>query len=113
MRQQAIGRNIANVDTPGYQAETVNFEDALKSKLEGGTKLKMATTDTAHLAAPSQSSADTFDVTQRVGGSERADGNNVDIDVEMTDMVSTGVQYQAVAQSVSKQLQLLKTIASS
>ena len=111
LKQQAIGRNIANVDTPGYQAETVDFEDALKSTLEGGSTLQMASTNAAHLASPTQSTS--FSVSQRPGGSERADGNNVDIDVEMTDMVSTGVQYQALAQSVSKKLQLLKMIADS
>ena len=111
LRQQAISRNIANVDTPGYHAETVNFEDTLKRTLNGSGTLQMASTNSAHMASPTQSAG--FSVTKRPGGSERADQNNVDIDVEMTDMLQTGVQYQALTQSVSKKLQLLKTIANS
>lgn len=111
LRQQAISKNIANIDTPGYRAETVNFEDTLKSTLQGSDKLPMTVTNAAHLASPTESVG--FSVSQRPGGSTRADQNDVDINVELTDMMQTSIQYQAITQSVSQKLQLLKTIAES
>src|SRR5512147_176206 len=85
LRQQAISRNLANIDTPGYQAQTVNFEETLKHALENDGSLSMDVTNVAHLASASDSHG-TFSVSMRPGGSFRADQNNVDVDVEMTDM---------------------------
>lgn len=36
LRQRAIAENVANVQTPGYQAQRVAFEDALASAVEDG-----------------------------------------------------------------------------
>ena len=109
LRQQAISRNIANVDTPGYQAQTVKFEDTLKNMLSRGSSLPLKTTNVAHQT--SLTDAVGFKLSSRPGGSFRADQNNVDVDVEMSDMAETGIQYQAVTQLVSKKLALLKTLA--
>jgi len=109
LRQQAISRNIANVDTPGYQAQTVNFEDTLKGMLNNGNTLPLMTTHTSHQSSPTQVAG--FTLSNRLGGSFRADQNNVDIDVEMSDMSEAGIQYEAVSQLVSKKLLLLKTLA--
>ena len=35
-RQQAIAANIANLETPGYLAREVNFEDSLRAAIETG-----------------------------------------------------------------------------
>lgn len=110
LRQQAISRNLANVDTPGYQAATVNFEDTLKHFVQQDGSLPMETTHGAHLTSPSHDEA-RFAFALRPGGSFRADQNNVDPDVEMTDMSETGIQYQAVSQAISQKLLLLKSLA--
>jgi flagellar basal-body rod protein FlgB len=111
-RQSTISRNIANIDTPGYQAQTVNFEQALNEALKPtGTTLGMNLTHEAHLAAP-KTEANFMTLSNRPGGSKRVDGNNVDLDVELTDMAETGIVYQAVTAAVKKKLDLLKTIAS-
>jgi flagellar basal-body rod protein FlgB len=111
-RQQAISRNIANVDTPGYNAQTVDFESTIQHVLAGsGTgQLQMAATSSGHIGA-TQSSGEAFQTVNRPGGSARADQNNVDIDTELSQMSETGIQYQAVSLEVSKKLQLLKAIA--
>ncbi len=112
-RQNAISRNIANIDTPGYHAQTVNFEEALTRALKspGGGNLKMSLTDNAHLEAP-QSGKNYMTSSYRPGGSERVDGNNVDLDVELTDMSETTITYQAVTAALKKKFDLLTTIAS-
>jgi flagellar basal-body rod protein FlgB len=111
-RQSTISRNIANIDTPGYQAQTVNFEQALNKALKPtSTTLGMNLTHDAHLVAP-QHEANFMTISNRPGGSRRVDGNNVDLDVELTDMAETGIVYQAVTAAVKKKFELLKTIAS-
>ena len=109
LREEVIGRNVANVDTPGYQAQQVDFESALGNAIGGGSSLKMAVTDPAHLLPQSQSTG--AQVSARPGGSERADGNDVDIQVELAQMTETGVRYEALTDLLSKKLSLLKSIA--
>lgn len=109
-RQQAISNNLANIDTPGYRAQTVNFETAIQHALNSSGSLKMATTNPAHQT--SSASKAFLTTTPRPGGTARADENNVDIDTELLQMSETGIQYQAVSQSISKKLSLLKSIAS-
>jgi flagellar basal-body rod protein FlgB len=110
LRQQAISRNLANVDTPGYQAQTVDFEETLNRLTQNDGSLPLAITNAAHLASPDDSQVG-FSLKARPGGSFRADQNNVDVDVEMTDMSEVGIQYQAVSQAVSQKLLLLKSLA--
>jgi flagellar basal-body rod protein FlgB len=110
LRQQAISRNLANVDTPGYQAQTVDFKQAIASALSSGGGVTLKTTNPLHMGA-SQSPSSVLSMT-RPGGTERADQNNVDIDTELLDMSQTGITYEALGQVVSKKLLLLKAIAS-
>jgi flagellar basal-body rod protein FlgB len=110
LRQEMIGRNLANVDTPGYQAQAVTFEDALQRVERGAQPIRMAVTDGAHLGIDSERTA-MVRLAPRLGGSTRADGNNVDVDQELTQMAETGIRFQALSQLVSKKLLLLKSIA--
>lgn len=109
LREQAISRNISNVDTPGFQAQTVNFETAIKNALKKTEGLALSQSSSGHLAAPAQSTG--FTTVNRPASTLRADGNNVDIDSELTDMTDTALRYQTVSQTVSKKLVLLKAIA--
>ncbi len=109
LRQQAISRNLSNIDTPGYQAQTVNFQETLKRLTQKNGSLALKLTNGAHLATINQQVG--FSTATRTGGTMRADMNNVDVDVEMTDMSEAGVQYQAVSQAISKKLLLLKSLA--
>lgn len=112
LRQQVIGRNVANVDTPGYRAQSIDFETALKRVFNRAKPgLRLQATHQGHMGAPKAEIG--FQVKGRPGGSDRADGNNVDIDAELLEMSEAGIQYQAVAESLTKKLQLLKAIANS
>jgi flagellar basal-body rod protein FlgB len=108
LRQQVISQNLANVDTPGYQARQVSFEDSLKRALQKDD-FSLVTTNPAHLTIQNVVAGPSVEA--RPGGSIRTDGNDVDIDVELTDMSETGIQYQAVSQAASQKLLLLKSIA--
>jgi flagellar basal-body rod protein FlgB len=111
-RQEAIATNIANVDTPGYQRTDVPFEAELRARL--GTGRRLATTDPRHFAlAPAgagllHTALDASRGRERVG---RNDGNDVDIDYEMTRLAETSLRYQLLTQVVGTRLTTLKDIA--
>jgi flagellar basal-body rod protein FlgB len=107
-QQEVIGQNISNVDTPGYRAQKVDFKAALRRALSQDGKVVMQTTHKAHLS--STRSVDHFQISLREGGALRADGNNVDIDVELTQMTETVIQYQALTQLISKKFAGIKQI---
>jgi flagellar basal-body rod protein FlgB len=118
MRQQSIANNIANVDTPEYKAQAVNFEDALQAELAGPPKrqpkvqmLGLDTTDGRHI--PLQPVVKTYEakpVTQlSTEGTMRNDGNNVDVEREMTKLAETQVTYNALGQMTAAKLGLLRT----
>ena len=111
MRQRAIANNIANADTPNYKAQKVAFEAQLQRALRGGDRpeFAMKTTQLNHLAGKSVSGAPFITVDSRPN-TLRNDGNNVDIDLEMTDLAETAVRYQALAQLTSAKLTSLKTL---
>lgn len=108
-RRDLIGQNIANVDTPGYKAQEVDFEGTLKNAMNKSPSMSMKTTRTGHLQDTTGGTA-MVQVGMRQGGATRADGNNVDIDQELTQMTETGIRYQAISQAVSKKLSLLKNL---
>jgi flagellar basal-body rod protein FlgB len=118
MRQQAIANNIANVDTPEYKAQAVSFEEALQSELTGSAKqrpqmltLGLNTTDARHIPLkPTVRNFEAKPVTSlSTNGSLRQDGNNVDVEREMTKLAETQVTYNAMGQTASAKLNLLRT----
>jgi flagellar basal-body rod protein FlgB len=111
MRQQLISRNIANIDTPGYRSQEVDFEQAIQRATRNTGSVQLTATNAGHIGAPTSKAF--YQPQDRPGGIARADGNTVDIDSELIEMSEAGIQYQAVSQAVSKKLLLLKTIATS
>jgi len=110
-RQQIINQNIANIDTPGYMAQTVDFENTIKQALNRISSIPLQTTNANHLTNTTLSTSPL--IRYRQGGSIRADGNNVDIDTELIEQTETGIRYQALTQMIDKKFNLLKTIAMS
>ena len=112
LRQRVTANNVANVDTPGYKAQFVSFEDQLELALHDDTEtgLPLQTTARGHLghSPNSGSSLITVDHNDNV---LRNDGNNVDIDLEMTTLAETALlRYQALTQLTGSKLTLLKNI---
>lgn len=110
LRQQAISRNLANVDTPGYQAQTVDFAETLKRLTQKDGSLPLKITNLGHQTSPAAATPG-FSVVARPGGSFRADQNNVDVDREMLDQSEVGIQFEALSLAISKKLAGLKALA--
>jgi flagellar basal-body rod protein FlgB len=91
LRQEAIANNLANVNTPGYRREDVDFHDALRAA--------MATGD------PAQA---TFQIAKDTSGPVNADGNGVDPDVENAQMARNGLEQEALAAVAKTRLSIVE-----
>ncbi len=93
LRQRVIADNIANVDTPGFRATSVDFEASLRAAIASGdpSVLQISTTPT-----------DT-----PVG----ANGNNVDLRKETMSAMQSVFQYQILTRAVSDRFELIRTTA--
>jgi flagellar basal-body rod protein FlgB len=86
-QQQTIANNIANADTPGYQADQVTFESSLANAVANGGE------------ATAQSVPE--------GLSPGTNGNNVSLPTEMTLMQENDLQNQTVVNALDDQFALL------
>ncbi|AEF17368.1 MULTISPECIES: flagellar basal body rod protein FlgB [Thermoanaerobacterium] len=109
LRNEVISNNIANVDTPGFKRSDVNFESILNDAINSN-KLTGFVTDKNHIPINS-TSIDNIEpqIVQDNSTSMRLDGNNVDIDVEMSNLAKNQLYYDALAQRVSGELNSLLT----
>jgi flagellar basal-body rod protein FlgB len=105
-RQRLITSNIANRDTPGYQARDVDF-DSLMEQIHGsgGAGRALRRTDARHLPASSGAGSAAVIVKK---SSNRLDGNTVSLSEEMSNLVKNGYMYQAFIKRLSKKFQALK-----
>ncbi|MDJ0767454.1 MAG: flagellar basal body protein [Ilumatobacter sp.] len=90
-RQQAIAANIANLETPGYLAEEVRFEDSLRAAIAAGD--------------PAQSSV----TVDRSLAPTRLNGSNVNIDMEVLAASENVLRQRLAIQGLNAKYQLLRT----
>jgi flagellar basal-body rod protein FlgB len=86
-QQQAIANNIANENTPGYQAQEVNFQSALAQALQQGGNASIAQTPE--------------------GLPSGINGNNVSIANEMTLLQENTLENKMVDNALSGQFSIL------
>ncbi|TCP58814.1 flagellar basal-body rod protein FlgB [Tumebacillus sp. BK434] len=108
LRQKVISNNLANIDTPNYKRSDVSFEQTLQQVLQGNA-LSGRRTDARHIQIGTSSVAEVEPeiVTDRTT-SMRQDGNNVDIDVEMTNLAENQILYNALSQRINGKFATLK-----
>lgn len=87
LRTRVIANNMANVNTPGFTRSEVVFEETLSEVLKRGR------VDEAMALKPRTE--------VREGGDVKADGNNVHMEDEMSDLVKNTILYNIVNRIVS------------
>ena len=96
-RQEILSANIANADTPGYQARDIDFASQLQKVMEqgraSGSGMSLALTSDRHIPASNVQSAD-MALMYRIPDQPSADGNTVDMDRERTNFADNSVRYQ-------------------
>lgn len=93
-RQQVLAANIANADTPGYQAVDFDFNRALKEA-------------TGSRAAGGAANSPNPQPVAREGAQAGADGNTVNMDAERTQFLDNAVRYEATLRFINGRIRTL------
>lgn len=93
-RHEVLASNLANVETPGYRAKELQFGDALKEAFAGGEGVEAPLSETK--------------VVEDRTAPSRADGNTVDVDLQMAKLGANGGRYVALARILSHRISLLR-----
>jgi flagellar basal-body rod protein FlgB len=112
MRDEAINQNIANIDTPNYKKKKVLFEEYLQNAETAGIKGKR--THPKHIPI---GTGDDFSVMPQItednsANKMRLDGNNVDINVEMSELSKNAIKYSALIQKLNGRFSNMKSVIS-
>lgn len=101
-KQEALSDNLANVDTPGYKRKQVSFEEAFRKRLVEADTMKSSKRMREAIEGAGYT-VYTRDDTARV------DENNVNADVEETEMTRTWLHYNYLLQSVTNDIKRYQT----
>jgi flagellar basal-body rod protein FlgB len=97
-RGELIANNLANADTPGYQARDIDFRQAM-ARASGETStsgVTLSTTNSGHIGGNTSANAATNpDLKYRIPLAPALDGNTVDAQVEQASFAENAVRYQA------------------
>ena len=103
LRNTILSNNIANVDTPNFKRQDVQFETYLIEQMAGGDTMDSYVND----MDLSTLSATIY--TDNSNLSYRKDGNNVDIDTENTELAKNQIKYRVMTDSISQEFSRLRT----
>lgn len=101
-RNTQLANNIANADTPGYQARDLDFRALLKTAT-GTQAPTLQTTRTAHINKALGSvfpSSVASELLYRQPLQNSLDGNTVEVDIEQAAFAENAVRYQAAVRFV-------------
>ncbi|MEZ0328870.1 MAG: flagellar basal body rod protein FlgB [Dissulfuribacterales bacterium] len=121
-RNTVLTSNVVNMDTPGYKAKDVPFNEIMArymgkessgfmwitnpNHIDVEASLPPGTTNARHIPIGPEPGADPFHVSV---SAERGTPNNVDIDREMAEIAVNNIQYQTAVQSLIKKFDGLRT----
>ena len=113
-RQQLHAENLANIDTKGYRAKTVDFERVLGAAMGGddpGTRFgnpfgANATFKSGTAAAMEGATLSSAFATQQKTGK----GGKVDRTTEVSGMMNDNVRFRVLTQQVTNQISALRSV---
>ena len=97
-RGELIANNLANADTPGYQARDIDFRQAMaRAAGEAPTSgVQLSTTNAGHIGGNTSANSTTNpDLKYRTPLAPALDGNTVAAQVEQANFAENAVRYQA------------------
>lgn len=105
-RNEVIGNNIANANTPGYKRQDIDFENQLRQALGDSRYVTMDA---------KVKNAQTKDLRPRLyfdhsNYSYRLDGNNVDIDTENVELAANQLKYQGIITGIQSEFKNLQSV---
>ncbi|ENC8058791.1 flagellar basal body rod protein FlgB [Escherichia coli] len=115
-RQEVLAANIANADTPGYQARDIDFASELKKVMQRGrdatSVVALTMTSTKHIPAQALTPP-SAELQYRIQDQPSLDGNTVDMDRERTQFADNSLQYQMSLSALSGQIKGMMNVLQS
>ena len=108
MRENVITNNIANIDTPGYKRQDVDFESVLQKAL-GKTKYSSLDKKVRELNQD-LGKLTTTSYTDAANYSYRLDRNNVDENTENAELASNALRYQHLTTAITNSFSRMQTV---
>ena len=99
-RQVAAAGNLANVDTPGFKAREISFDETLAE--QSGT---LAATRPGHIGTPNTAAGI---VMREAPGAPRRDGNTVQLDRELLTMGKAAGDFSAAQTALAAKFRLVR-----
>lgn len=98
-RQTVLASNIANADTPGYQARDIDFNRQLQQAMGSsgaakGKSVPLTVTAKGHIEGRGMKQS-ALDLKYRTPYQTSMDGNTVDMDIERSQFADNTLKYQA------------------
>jgi flagellar basal-body rod protein FlgB len=124
-RQAIISSNLANIDTPGYTAKSLDFETAMQQELaamqgspgnavgpsnDPAADVAMKVTDSRHFAAIGNAGNGSSATVSPTNENIRNDGNKVDLETEMTALTQTQIKFAADSRLINGKFAQLITV---
>lgn len=106
VRSECIQNNLANVNTPGYKREDIDFTAQLKQAMG---RFRYMTTD-QKVSELRNADLRPKSYIDHAGFSYRKDGNNVDIDVENVYLAENQSYYDGLVTSITSDFSDLKIV---
>ena len=102
-KQVVSSSNLANLSTPGYKAQEVDFDQTLDDQMGAGLKV----TDSRHLGGPAENgvSVATKDAEDVAG---RRDGNTVQVDRELLNMTRAAGEFARAQTALAAKFRLVR-----
>ena len=96
LEQQVLSNNLANANTAGFKRSDLDFEGALASAVNSS--------DPNQAVSQMSFTPQTDDTTAM-----QADGNNVDLEREMSGLTQNAVEYETLTEIEKQRLGMLQT----
>ncbi len=111
-RQEIISSNIANINTPKYKTKDLVFANELQKAND--SRLQLYKTNEMHLSSSNEINKPFKSQMVDVKGlEEQNDGNNVNIDAQMSEMSKNKVIFDALQTSIKKDSLLFRSVIDS
>lgn len=104
-RGKVIANNVSNINTAGYKRRYVNFESTLQDSVDNITMKK---DNPKHMDAGNAYGS--VNIEEDDAGSMRTDGNNVDINTEMSNQAQNTLMYEALTNQANSRINMAKTV---
>ena len=110
-RQNVIASNIANINTPNYKTKDLVFQNELDNATN--STLKLSQTNSKHISTLGNLNLTGQRLVEPTGLEEQNDGNNVNLDSQMSELSKNKVMFDAIQSSIKRDSKLFRSVIES